>query len=138
MLLAGSTLLATACGSAGGGPVATPAATPTPAPAQPVIISTLQTVASPSSSSNSGANAQPAIDAALRDAATHLGVAAADLHVDQVEARQWPDAALGCPKPGVLYAQILTPGFLVVVSGGGKTLEYHADSRGRVVLCQER
>jgi hypothetical protein len=35
-----------------------------------------------------------------------------------------------------MYAQVVTPGFVVVVSGAGKELEYHADSRGRVVLCQ--
>jgi hypothetical protein len=91
-------------------------------------------VTSPSPSSQG----QPAVDAALRDAAAHLGVAVADLRLEQAEAREWSDAALGCPKPGLMYAQVLTPGFLVVISGGGKTLEYHTDARGRVVLCQER
>jgi hypothetical protein len=81
----------------------------------------------------------PAVDAALRDAASHLGVPAASLTVERVEARDWPDASLGCPRPDVLYAQVVTPGYLVVISGSGKTLEYHTDAQGtRVVLCQER
>ena len=54
-----------------------------------------------------------------------------------VEARDWSDASLGCPRQGVLYAQVITPGYLVVISGAGKTLEYHTDANGRVVLCQE-
>jgi hypothetical protein len=34
-------------------------------------------------------------------------------------------------------SQVVTPGFLIVISGAGKTLEYHTDSRDRVVLCRE-
>jgi len=89
-------------------------------------------VTSPSPQTN------PAVEAALAAAATRLGVARADLRVERVEAREWPDASLGCPQQGVLYAQVLTSGYLVVLSGGGKQLEYHTDERSKVVLCQER
>jgi hypothetical protein len=34
-----------------------------------------------------------------------------------------------------VYVQVVTPGYTVVVSAGGQQLEYHADSRGRVLLC---
>jgi hypothetical protein len=78
------------------------------------------------------------IERVLEDAASRLGVTAATLSVDQVEAREWGDSSLGCPRPGELYSQVVTPGFLIVVSGSGKQLEYHSDTRGRVVLCQER
>ena len=88
--------------------------------------------------SSSSADPQPAVDAAQRDAAAHLGVSPAALKVDQVEPRQWGDSSLGCPKPGQMYSQIVTPGFVIIISGAGKQLEYHADTRGRVVLCQER
>jgi len=96
----------------------------------------------PVSSSLPGSNevpdSQPAIATALGDAASHLGVIPSDLHVGQVEAHQWPDSSLGCPKPGLLYSQIVTPGFLIVISSSsGKQLEYHTDARGRVVLCKE-
>jgi hypothetical protein len=36
-----------------------------------------------------------------------------------------------------MYSQIVTPGFLVFLSGAGKRLEYHTDARGTVVLSQE-
>jgi hypothetical protein len=87
---------------------------------------------------SSPADPQPAVDAALRDAAEHLGASPASLQVDQVEARQWGDSSLGCPKPGQMYSQIVTPGYVVVISGSGRQLEYHTDTRGHVVLCQER
>jgi hypothetical protein len=79
------------------------------------------------------------VDAALRDAADRLGmgIGSGDLRVQQIEAREWPDSSLGCPRQGVMYSQIVTPGYLVVISAPGKLLEYHADSRGRIVFCQE-
>jgi hypothetical protein len=132
-------VLAAACGAVVEGP-ATPqpiVSTPTPAvslPAVPPVVSP-----SPSPDSSSNAEAQPAVDAAMRDAAGRLSVAsgAGDIHVQQVDARQWPDSSLGCPRQGVMYSQIVTPGYLIVISGAGKQLEYHADSRGRIVFCQE-
>ena len=83
------------------------------------------------------ANAQPVVDAALNDAANLLSTTRDQLGVEQVEARDWPDSSLGCPQPGVMYAQVVTPGFLIVISAGGKRLEYHTDSRGTVKLCRE-
>jgi hypothetical protein len=81
--------------------------------------------------------AQPAIDAALADAANRLGVPRAQLRAARVERREWPDASLGCPQPGMMYAQVITPGYLVVVAGASKQLEYHTDTRGRAVFCRE-
>ena len=81
--------------------------------------------------------AQGAIDAAVRDAAVRLSVAAGQLAVERVEAREWSDSSLGCPQPGMMYAQVITPGYLVIVAGGGKRLEYHTDLRGRAVMCRE-
>jgi hypothetical protein len=79
-----------------------------------------------------------AVEAARQDAAQRLSLPAESLQVEDVEARQWNDRSLGCPRQGVLYAQIVTPGFLVVVGGGSRHLEYHADDRGTAVFCQER
>jgi hypothetical protein len=83
---------------------------------------------------------QAAVDAAMRDAAGRLNLAqtgAGDIHVQQVEDRQWPDSSLGCPRQGVMYSQVVTPGYLVVIAAAGKQLEYHADSRGGIVFCKE-
>jgi hypothetical protein len=103
--------------------VASPAPTPVPSPSR-------GTPASPDS--------QASVDAALAQAAAYLGMRPVDLRVEQVEPRQWPDSSLGCPQPGLMYSQVVTPGYLIVIGGGGKMLEYHSDARGTVVLCQER
>ncbi|MGH2562500.1 MAG: hypothetical protein ACRDJH_25860, partial [Thermomicrobiales bacterium] len=82
---------------------------------------------------------QPAaVDVALADAATQLGVDASAVTVTTIEAREWPDASLGCPKPGEFYAQVVTPGYLIVVEAAGEALEYHGDESGNVVLCEEQ
>jgi hypothetical protein len=82
--------------------------------------------------------AQPAVDAVVRAAAAHLGISADHVRVELVEERQWRDSSLGCPQPGFFYSQVITPGYLVVVSGAGKRLEYHTDTQGRAVLCAEQ
>jgi hypothetical protein len=79
-----------------------------------------------------------AIDAARRDAAQRLNTTPESLQIDVVESRQWPDRSLGCPRSGVLYAQIVTPGYLIIVSSGSRRFEYHADDRGMAVFCQEQ
>jgi hypothetical protein len=49
----------------------------------------------------------------------------------------WPDASLGCPLPGMTYAQVLTPGHRVILATGGRTYEYHTDNHDRIILCTE-
>ena len=81
--------------------------------------------------------AAAAVDAARQAGASHLAIGADQFQVNQVEAHQWPDSSLGCPQPGQLYSQIVTPGFLVLISGAGQQLEFHTDTRSRVVLCHQ-
>ena len=76
------------------------------------------------------------LDAVRADAAQQAGVPVAAVQVARVEARQWSDASLGCPQPGQFYAQVITPGFLMVVRAGDRQLEYHTDARQRFVLCR--
>jgi hypothetical protein len=83
----------------------------------------------------SGPEAQVAIDAALREASAVLGVPREHLSVSRIEAREWRDSSLGCPRPGQFYAQVITPGYLVVVSGAGRQMEVHTDLRGHAMVC---
>ena len=81
--------------------------------------------------------AQVAVNAALRDATTRLNLGAEQLRVDRVVSQEWPNASLGCQQPGTNYSQQVTPGYLVVIVGGGKLLEYHTDAGDRAVFCRE-
>ena len=86
---------------------------------------------------NDSPETQLAIDAARPAASARLGVPVEQVSVERAEAREWSDSSLGCPQPGRMYAQVITPGYLVVVAGGGKRLEYHTDMRGLAVFCRE-
>lgn len=76
--------------------------------------------------------------AVLQDAAARLGLTEGELSVVLVEPREWSDSSLGCPEPGMVYAQVITPGYLVIVAGGGQELEYHTDESGNFAQCTER
>jgi hypothetical protein len=47
----------------------------------------------------------------------------------------WPDSSLGCPQPGMAYAQVVTEGYIIEVEVEGERIEFHADQRGTVVRC---
>lgn len=70
------------------------------------------------------------------DAARRSGSAAEALRVLSVAGVTWPDTSLGCPEPGRLYAQVLTPGHRVtIVEPSGQAWVYHTSSRGAWVWC---
>lgn len=75
-----------------------------------------------------------AVEAALQDLGAHLGLETEAIALAGIEKRMWNDASLGCPEPGKLYAQVLTPGFLIRLRAKGETYEYHA-SLNRAVRC---
>jgi len=77
------------------------------------------------------------IEQARQDLAKRLGVSVDDIEVQAVEAVEWPDASLGCPQPGMMYAQVITPGYRILLRAGGETYEYHSD-RKRAILCQPK
>ena len=49
----------------------------------------------------------------------------------------WPDASLGCPQPGMMYAQVLTPGYLIRLQVGDRVYEYHAGRATTVIYCEQ-
>lgn len=75
------------------------------------------------------------IAAALDDAANRSATARADIKVTSAEAVTWPDSALGCPQPGMLYTQALVAGYRIVLQAGNQVLNYHASARGKPVYC---
>ena len=56
--------------------------------------------------------------------------------VRSVEAVEWPDTSLGCPEPGMMYAQVITAGYRIVLALGEQDYVYHA-SASRAVFCPQ-
>jgi hypothetical protein len=88
----------------------------------------------PSSPAPTPSTAVPTLTT-VADAAKRTGVDPSAIQVVSVEARDWPDSSLGCPKPGFAYSQIVTPGFRIVLNAAGKQLEYHTDRGQQLVSC---
>ncbi len=80
---------------------------------------------------------QSLIDQARNDLAKRLSIAAVDIDVAGASREDWPDASLGCPKMGVMYIQVVTPGFQIILEAGGKLYIYHTDDRQRIVFCPD-
>jgi hypothetical protein len=75
------------------------------------------------------------LSAAKLDLSDRLGIDEDQVQVQSVEAVEWPDASLGCPQPGMMYAQVVTPGYRLVLTANGQSYTYHSD-RIQAVLCQ--
>jgi hypothetical protein len=80
-------------------------------------------------------SATPPIQAVMIDAVHQTGLSADHLKVASVEQVTWPDGSLGCPEPDLMYTQMLVPGYRIRIDADGKTLEYHTDKRGTLLLC---
>ena len=62
------------------------------------------------------------------------GAPAAEFKLLSYTPADWPDASLGCPEPGKSYAQVVTPGWNVLIDRLGAEYEFHADRDGRIIV----
>jgi hypothetical protein len=65
---------------------------------------------------------------ARKDLASRLGVPVHEILPDGAEQRIWNDASLGCPEPGMQYAQVVTEGWVLTLRHGERDYTYHADA----------
>lgn len=78
-------------------------------------------------------------DAAIVALASEALASELQVDVDQVEvvsseAVEWTDSCLGIVDPDTMCAQVITPGFRIVLSVDGQEYEYHTNEDGSVIL----
>ena len=73
---------------------------------------------------------------ARADLATHLGTAESAIRIIGVQNVTWPDAALGCPADGMMYAAVLTEGMLISLRANSQLYEYHSGGTDAPFLCE--
>lgn len=76
--------------------------------------------------------------AVVADAAKRFNVDPNAVVLARAERVAWPDSSLGCPEPGMMYAQRIVMGYRLVATTTQGELEYHADENGTVVSCGRR
>jgi len=77
-------------------------------------------------------------DLALADLADRLGVSTAVIQVSNVEATEFSDTSLGVPQPGMDYAQVITPGYILTLSADGGFYVYHGAGDFVVAVPEEQ
>lgn len=117
---------------------------PTLAPIPTIVESSPSAIESPTVAATmpTPAKQTPTADAILAklvsDAKMDLGergnVTVDAIQVVSVKSVEWHDASLDCPKLGVFYVQVITPGYLIVLEAAGKKWNYHT-SMSHVVYC---
>jgi hypothetical protein len=107
-------------------PTATPVPTPPTSPTSPV-----------SPLSTPEAILPVAVMAAEQDLSASLGVPVEEIQVVSYEQREWPDACLGLASEGEVCAQVITPGWQVVLRAQGEQYVFRTDEDGQVVRQEE-
>ena len=64
-----------------------------------------------------------------------LDVSPDDITILEVQRVEWSDASLGCPESGMMYAQVITPGYLVTAEVKGEEQMVHMNEKGHGVVC---
>lgn len=84
---------------------------------------------------------RPFITQATDDLAARLAIDTADIEALSAVLVTWPDSSLGCPQPGMQYAQVLTDGSIIELGvGEGDDLvvyRYHTGGSSGPFLCDQ-
>jgi hypothetical protein len=78
---------------------------------------------------------QGLIEKAKDDLAKRLSIRVTEITLIEATGVIWPDSSLGCPQKGRAYAQVLTPGYLILLEFMNYKYEYHAGKGPEVIYC---
>ncbi len=81
---------------------------------------------------------EPLVRVAVDDLARRLGLGAAEIQVVEARAVVWPDRSFGCPRPGMLYPQVLQDGVLIRLQAQGREFAYHSGGGRPPFLCEKQ
>jgi hypothetical protein len=84
----------------------------------------------------SGEVPQEIMDAIIKDIVERSGSDRSSIKVIRAEVVVWNDGALGCPRPGEFYIQMLISGYRVVLEVQGIEYDYRVSDKGSFKLCE--
>jgi hypothetical protein len=68
--------------------------------------------------------------------AADLKIAKDGILVDTIRAVDWPNSSVGCPKPGIAYLDVITPGHKITLRADGQIHVAH-EAKGRAFICHQ-
>ncbi len=78
----------------------------------------------------------PLVMQAMKDLARRLSVSLEAIALVEFEAVIWPDASLGCPRPGMAYRQVQQDGARIVLEANDRQYFYHSGGSRAPFLCE--
>ena len=78
---------------------------------------------------------QNLIEQAKEDLAQRLSAPETEITVVDARGVVWSNSSLGCPQPGMVYADVLTPGFIILLNINDQEYEYHAGKSSDAFYC---
>jgi hypothetical protein len=82
-------------------------------------------------------NLEKLITKATEDLAQRLAISSSQISLINATEVMWPNASLGCPQDGMVYADVLTPGYLLILGYNGNTFEYHTGRDSAISTCKD-
>jgi hypothetical protein len=76
------------------------------------------------------------IDKATTDLAQRTGVPEEEIVLAEFRYVTWPNTSLGCPEPGMAYADMLVDGYLIMLRAGLGVYSYHGAVDSSPFLCE--
>ncbi len=80
----------------------------------------------------------PMVRQAIQDLAERQSISPEEVEVVSVEEVVWPDTSMGCPHPGMRYAQVLQDGMRIILRVNGREYAYHSGGNRAPFLCDRK
>jgi hypothetical protein len=77
------------------------------------------------------------VDQARADLAGQINVSVDEIELVSASSVTWSDGSLGCPRPGMMYTQVMIDGLLIKFRANGQEYEYHSGGARLPFLCKK-
>ena len=77
-------------------------------------------------------------EAVRQDLFRKTGIPVAQVQIKEASTAQWPNACLGLATSGEMCAEVIVPGWRIVLSDGKKTWIYRTDNQGNRIRIENR
>lgn len=113
-------------------PTNSPVPTSSPSPTSNAVVSPTTNSSPPIT----GPSTDVLVARAREQVARYLNIAPEAVTLQSATPQEWSTGALGCPVPGQVYTQVITPGYLLIFTANNQRYEVHTNDRSdTLILC---